>query len=227
MRAFFECASILRLERPDIDSSGQTLRMRETQPSSSRMKRTVRSLRPGTRFLSIVAFLVIVGATQTGCKRSQVAAGSIERQPEMARQAGTSTSSPPVPRLVCPALGSSGVPSGLPSQAGHRVVLSWRASAPADAKHLATVGYCIYRGTGWDGPPTELLNHFPFSGNKCADDLVENGKKYYYLVRAISDKGVSSIASGPVRAAIPNGPRTNSSVSADSTPLCREPASVK
>lgn len=107
------------------------------------------------------------------------------------------------------------------------MILSWKASAPADAKHAAAVGYCVYRGTGQDGPPTELLNHFPISANKCADDLVENGKKYHYLVRAISDKGLASIASGTARAAIPKEPRTNSDVSADSTPLCRQPAGVK
>lgn len=107
------------------------------------------------------------------------------------------------------------------------MILSWKASAPADANHAAALGYCVYRGTDRNGPPTELLNRFPFSGNKCADDLVENGKKYYYLVRAVSDKGAISIASGTARATIPKGPPSNSDGSAASTPLCRQPAGVK
>ncbi len=187
------------------------------------------SPRRGTRFLPVVALIVIVSIALTGCKSSRVATATalMHGQQETAGQAVTSASNRPVSHLVCPAFTASTVPSAPPLRGGHRVILSWKASDPEDAKHAAAVGYCVYRGTDRKGPPTELLNRFPFSGNKCADDVVENGKKYYYLVRAVSDKGATSLASGPARAAIPKGPRTSSDVSAVSTPLCREPGSVK
>lgn len=185
------------------------------------------SSRPGTWYLPVIVLLLIVNVSQTGCKTNPVAtsAASIQGQPKSQVQPGTSTSNALVATLVCP--GSSTVAPALPLKGGHRVILSWRASAAADAKHAAAAGYCVYRGADGDGPPAELLNHFPFSGNKCADDLVGNGKRYAYLVRAISDKGITSIASKPVRAAIPKEPRSNSDLSTDSTPLCREAANTK
>jgi len=187
------------------------------------------SSRPGTRFLPAIVLVVILSVAATGCKSSRVATGTalIQGQQETAGQPVTSTSNRAVSRLVCPAFSRSTVPSTLPLRGGYRVILSWKVSDPEDAKHATAVGYCVYRGTDRNRPPTELLNRFPFSGSKCADDLVENGKKYYYLVRAVSDKGATSLASAPARAAIPKGPRTSSEVSADSTPLCREPSSVK
>jgi hypothetical protein len=105
------------------------------------------------------------------------------------------------------------------------VILSWRASAPADSKHAAAVGYCIYRGLRQKDPSPILLNTTPFPGTTCADDLVVNDKKYYYVVRAISDKGVPSIISNEAPAAIPK--RSNPSASRVSPPLCREPVSTK
>jgi hypothetical protein len=187
------------------------------------------SLRPGSWLLPVIVLvlLVIVNASQTGCKTTPVATSTalIQEQPKIQAKARTSTSNALVAILVCP--GSPTVPSALPLKGAHRVILSWKASAPADAKHAAAAGYCIYRGVDGDGPPAELLNHFPFSGNKCADDLVGNGKKYAYMVRAISDRGITSIASKPARAAIPKEPRNNSDLSTDSTPVCREAAGAK
>jgi len=105
------------------------------------------------------------------------------------------------------------------------VILSWRASAPADSKHAAAVGYCIYRGLIQKDPSPVSLNTTPFPGTSCADDSVVNDKKYYYVVRAISDKGVTSIISNEALAAIPK----HSSPSAPVTlsPLCWQPAGLK
>ena len=71
------------------------------------------------------------------------------------------------------------------------MILSRRASAPADSKHEAAIGYCVYRGAKRKDPLPELVNSIPFPGTSCTDDLVENHKKYYYVVRAITAKGVS------------------------------------
>jgi hypothetical protein len=104
------------------------------------------------------------------------------------------------------------------------VILSWRASAPADSKHAAAIGYCIYRGVKPKDPSPVLLNPTPFPGASCADDLVVNDKQYYYVVRAISVKGVTSVISNEAPAAVPQG---NPSVTRASPPLCRESPSLK
>ena len=96
------------------------------------------------------------------------------------------------------------------------MILSWKASAPADSKHAAAEGYCIYRGIKPKDPSPELVNPIPIPVTSCTDDLVEDDNKYYYVVRAISAKS-----------AIPTGKQSNPSVSGASAPLCRELASVK
>ena len=106
------------------------------------------------------------------------------------------------------------------------MILSWRASAPADSKHAAAVAYCVYRSIKRKDPSPELVNFIPFPGTSCTDDLVENGKKYYYVVRAISQ--------GSYEHHFDRGARPNSNGEAEqsfrlrsSAPLCREQASVK
>ncbi|MFZ0136841.1 MAG: hypothetical protein WAK89_07280 [Candidatus Sulfotelmatobacter sp.] len=127
--------------------------------------------------------------------------------------------------LVCPVFGASGAPTAAPQKDGHRVILSWRASAPADPTHAAAAGYCIYRGVKQKDPSPVLLNNAPFPGTSCADDLVVNDTKYYYVVRAISAKGVTSIVSNEAPAKIPKHSRPPTS--AASAPLCRVPVSLK
>jgi len=107
------------------------------------------------------------------------------------------------------------------------VTLSWRASAPADSKHAAAIGYCIYRGTKHDDKSPELVNSVPFQGTSCADDLVQNGKRYFYVIRAISADRLTSIISNEVPASIPTSKRRNHPSSRASVPLCREPNNLK
>jgi hypothetical protein len=59
------------------------------------------------------------------------------------------------------------------------------------------------------------------------DDLVESGKKYYYVVRAISAKGVTSIISNAAPAPIPTRERAEAELPGKTAPLCREPATGK
>src|SRR5580704_17478890 len=180
-------------------------------------------VRPNTRVLAYVAALALGGALQVGCTSCLVTPKPTptERLEEALRQdalrkAGTLTSPPPAPPLVCPSLGSSGAPVTLPQKDGHRVILSWRASAPADSKHAAAVGYCIYRGVNKKDPAPVLLNTAPLPGPSCADDLV---------VRAIIAKGVTSIVSNEAPAASPK--QSNPSAPATFAPLCREPVGLK
>jgi fibronectin type 3 domain-containing protein len=99
------------------------------------------------------------------------------------------------------------------------VILSWKASAPADAKHAAADGYCIYRGTERGDRSLVLVNHVPFPGTSCTDDTVQNGKTYYYKVKAISEKGTPSKPSNLAPARISNRKPTNPVASPP--PVCR------
>src|SRR5208283_520263 len=97
---------------------------------------------------------------------------------------------------TCPLLNASMVPSTPPANGGHRVTLTWKASAPADSKHAAAAGYCIYRGVPGD-PTPGLINSTPLLGTSCVDDLVANSVRYSYVVRAISAGGTTSVTSNP------------------------------
>ncbi len=90
----------------------------------------------------------------------------------------------------------------------HRVILSWNASAPADAEHADAIGYCIYRSTKSGDRSMVRVNHKPFRGTTCTDNKVGNGKTYYYKVRAISAQGYASKASNLALAHVPNQKRS-------------------
>jgi hypothetical protein len=180
-------------------------------------------VKPNIRFLLILVVLAVASVLFTGCSGSPAAT----RQPAETRQAGTSITkpSPPAAPLVCPAFGASVALAPIQGKGGHRVILSWKGSAPADSKHAAAIGYCIYRSTGRKDSPPQMVNSVPFAGITCTDDFVENGSKYYYVVRAVSAKGVSSIRSNMAPARIPNS--SSQSSAAISAPLCREPVAGK
>jgi hypothetical protein len=176
----------------------------------------------------VVVILVLSGLLQTSCT-SRVTPSPISgpRPAEMLRQAGTVTGTAPGTRLVCPILGSSAVSPALQAKGGHRVILSWKASAPADSKHGDAKGYCVYRGIKRKDPAPVLVNSVPFPGTSCMDDLVDSDKKYYYVVRAISAKGVTSVVSNEVPVVIPTSKGSSPSVTGAPTPLCRDLATPK
>ncbi len=184
---------------------------------------------PSLRCLLVVAALTIFGVLPIACTRGSSPASpeSAPRAVETPRQPGVAPGKSPVARLLCPTFNSSPVPTELQSKGGHRVILSWRASAPADSKHADAAGYCVYRGTRTKDPRPVLINAAPFSGTSCTDDLVEGGKKYYYVVRAISAKGVTSIISNAAPAPIPTRERTEAELPGKTAPLCREPVTGK
>lgn len=180
--------------------------------------------RPYTRILGVVVAVAVV-AMQIGCTSCRVAPSSTSTlRPRL--PAGTRPDASSEVRLVCPTVGVSRVPATL-AKRDHRVILSWKASAPGDSMHDAAIGYCVYRGLKSNDPSPELVNPIPFPDTSCTDDLVENDKKYYYVVRAISAKGITSITSNEAPATIPSGKQSHRSISVASAPLCRESVSVK
>jgi hypothetical protein len=183
--------------------------------------------------VSVVITLALVGMMQTGCTGCRVAQSATPSQrleealkrAELKRaEAHLNTPSGAGPE--CPLLGSAQVASTPPANGGHRVTLSWTASAPGDSKHSAAFGYCIYR-TAVGEAQTGLINKTPFQGTSCTDDLVVNGKRYSYVVRAISDKQVPSITSNTAPVDIPAAGASHPPISGNLIPLCRGAAAAK
>jgi len=183
--------------------------------------------------VAVVITLALTGIMQTGCTGCRVAQSATPSQrleealkrAELKRaEAHPNTPSGTFPE--CPPLGSVLVPSTPPVNGGHRVTLSWTASAPADSKHSAAFGYCIYRTAVGDAQ-SGLINKTPFHGTSCTDDLVENGKRYSYVVRAISDREVPSVTSNTAPVEIPATGASHPPVSGNSAPRCQGAATVK
>jgi hypothetical protein len=153
--------------------------------------------------IPLVVLISIVGTLQIACVSKQTApAQASNQQLAPAGGAGTiATASPGKPR-ECPPIGSFPEPAAFQTKGEHTVILSWTASAPADAKHAGADGYCVYRGTERADRALARLNSVPFQGTSCTDDMVQTGKTYYYKVKAISTQKKTSDATDFVRAEI-------------------------
>lgn len=127
----------------------------------------------------------------------------------------------PVRPPECSKFGTFPEPPESQTKGEHTVILSWKASAPADAKHTEAFGYCIYRGEKRNNRSLVRVNLEAFRGTSCTDDMVQNGKTYYYKVRAISAKRNLSDTTDFVKARILDQKPANPV--ATPPPLCREP----
>jgi len=81
-----------------------------------------------------------------------------------------------------------------------KVALEWK--APADTSNVT--GYYVYRAY-YSGKYEEPTTDFPIKGTKYVDENVDNGKTYYYTVRAVHKDGTVSPASNEV-SAVPKAP---------------------
>lgn len=221
---FLECTTQAKvLNRKGIRAHRPFRSMKSWFPAGVRAKRN------SPVFLAL-AIIVIASATQTSCTGCQTASTPTPTQRleqalkrrDALKQAQLVVSNSPAAGAdpACPLLNASMVPSTLPPNGGHRVTLTWKASAPADLRHSAAFGYCIYRGAPGD-PSPGLINTVPIPGTSCVDDLVANGGRYSYVVRAISAGGATSVTSNPAPVQIPPTGASKSPVSAGSPPLCR------
>ena len=154
--------------------------------------------------IPLVVLISIVGTLQMACVSKPSAPAQASNQQPIAPlgRAGTISSASPGKPWECPTFGSLPEPSALQTKGEHTVILSWTASAPADAKHAGADGYCVYRGTERTDRSLARLNSVPFQGTSCTDDRVQTGKTYYYKVKAISAQKKTSHATDFVRAQI-------------------------
>jgi hypothetical protein len=177
--------------------------------------------------LSLAWLFILAGVLlHSGCDRAPVASSesAIRTQPGTLQQSNSPAPPSTAQVLECP---SGGPDVQMPAdKTEHRVILSWTASV-SDRNHADAVGYCIYRSLQGKNQPLQRVNIRPFPKTTCADDLVENGKKYNYKVLAISAKRNLSVPSKGAHAEIPMSkpkPRIQSNVS---PPLCRVPVEEK
>lgn len=165
----------------------------------------------------IASVLMIGGALScSGCEGKRDAVRKSSAPPT--QRSGAPVTSP-ASGSECPLFGGSDVSTPV-EKPEHRVILSWKASVH-DARHPEAFGYCVYR-TAQQGrsQPTLRVNIHPVPQTTCTDDLVQNGLKYQYEVRAISRGGAHS---GPSNVTLADIPFTEPKPHPEGwPPLCRE-----
>lgn len=180
---------------------------------------------------SSILVLLIVGVFGTVSATGQASPGSSAKlQPaETAKGRGSPPSKNQPARLYCPSLGGPVIQPLQPSRpgTGHKVTLSWNASAPSPSHPSKAEGYCLYRSRTKNAAKPhhkcdecEQINPVLVAGTRCVDDLVDDGATYYYVAMAINAEGLSDW-SNEAMAPIPLGDQTSSAI-ADSPPLCRK-----
>ena len=157
-------------------------------------------IRPGVRRrTSFLVILTLMVGTQTACSKQTAQEQASSQQPP---RPTVDISKPGPIAPPCPPFGSFTAQTKPDVKGEHKVILSWIASAPADAKHEEAVGYCVYRGTKREDHSLVLISPVAIQGTSCMDDMVATGKTYYYKVKAISIQKHTSDATDFVSANI-------------------------
>lgn len=166
----------------------------------------------------LASVLILGGALScSGCEGKRDGVRKSSAPPKQQSVAPQKLSAPGL--LECPLFGGADVSAPV-EKPEHRVILSWKASVH-DSMHPAAFGYCLYR-TNQQGKsqPTLRVNVYPVKQTTCIDDLVQNGLKYQYEVRAMSLGGAHS---GPSNLALAEIPFTEPKPHPEGwPPLCRE-----
>jgi hypothetical protein len=175
-----------------------------------------------------LAILLIVSALTaiSSCSRDPITRVKLRLDDQPEEKRAPSLISGSVQR--CPPAGSPILqPSA--STGHHRVILSWNASAPSSRLEDNAVGYCLYRSATENAAKQnpvcggcEQINAIPVAATGCVDDLVQDGARYYYVVTAISARGVLSSSSNEIPVPIPR--QASPSGAVGKYPLCRAPA---
>ena len=133
----------------------------------------------------------------------------------------------------CPTTNVAMLQPSAPHTGHHRVMLSWNASTASTNPEDNAVGYCLYRSRHekWakKNPrcsDCEQINTVPVTATACVDDLVEDGKTYFYVAAAINQDGSLSASSNEVKVTIPAGSHTSANPN-KSVGMCRESASLQ
>jgi hypothetical protein len=189
-------------------------------------------VRMAARWLSSFLALFLVGTFACGQSEGQGKSVShaSAQPPAHARKASSPKSeSPRIP--LCPAGGLSPSPP-VQGFGKHQVVLSWSASSQSTNPQRSAAGYCLYRSKEQDAAEQtatcsdcEQVTPVAIHGTSCADDQVEDGETYYYIVIGVNEQGVQSSPSNEIEVQIPSG--TPIAPSSPQTASCRKPVDAR
>lgn len=87
----------------------------------------------------------------------------------------------------------------------HSVTLSWDAAIPAsNSPRDAIEGYYVYRSlTSHYYSESDRISESLIRGTRCVDAVVEPGKAYFYVIKAVTEAGKQSGYSIEIKAVIP------------------------
>ncbi len=138
-----------------------------------------------------------------------VGVAQVSRHSALAQVTGKAEPASQVAKIPLCTGATTNPPSPALAQAGpspHSVVLSWKASIPrSDAPKDAIKGYYVYRSLRSNGfSESDRLNALPLKETRCIDTAVKPRKKYFYVVKALSEGGAPSDFSTQITVEIPS-----------------------
>jgi hypothetical protein len=154
---------------------------------------------------------------------------SSEKLPEASTRASGSVAPNKDKRVGLPACPDGNSVSSPPPAAEmhHKVTLSWTPSTSAGLPGNDPVGYCVYRSEQQisvkrlkDCKDCEQVSPVPITGTGCVDNLVKDGKAYFYVAITVNPGKQTSDFSNQTMAVIP--PDRASRGGPSSYPSCRE-----
>ena len=171
------------------------------------------------KWLLVSSALLIIAFTRT---QASAQAGSAKGKPH-----ATSSVRPAREATACPP--TMGRTEMLPAAARHhKLFLTWNPSVIGSGASDDVDGYCVYRSKHPNVArqnarckQCERVTSAPISSTNCVDDALEEGARYYYVVTAVKDKGMS-FPSNEISVQIPTATHLNpSQATLASPPFCR------
>jgi hypothetical protein len=88
----------------------------------------------------------------------------------------------------------------------HSVILSWNTAVPfSSSAQDAIQGYYVYRSFASEAyAEASRISESPVQGTRCVDATVDPEKAYYYVVKAVSQRGTQSGSSVEIRVVVPS-----------------------
>jgi len=198
------------------------------------MKRALKSM-PQLRIYLLAFLLLITGALRNAYCLGQVgppsATNSNSAQPPEQKSTPSSKLPPGLP--PCPSQKFLPMRQLPPSNASHKVILSWNPSEPSPDHPSKTVGYCLYKSRTKIDPnqpicsTCEPLNAVPVTGTSCTDDIVENDVTYFYVASAVNAAGTPSRWSNVTIPSSSSSKTSSVPASSPPPPLCRGASATK
>jgi len=185
--------------------------------------------------LRLFVFVVFILAVTSACKDINTTkirinlADTPQGTPASKRAVGVQ----PLRPVTCPPIGIAPLQPGAPGTGDHKVFLRWNASV-ASANSSPVSGYCLYRSVKKIPAKIDVkclacerINTTPIPGTSCVDNLVQDGKKYFYGAAAIDQNQQLSTTSNQPLVVIPSTPQPVGNPPPGSYPDCRATANSK